>query len=85
MLCSCASNSRIVAKATATQTYATSTYEHRCVGTGNPPAECKPCQEAIHRGVWMLPVAQANRDQGYIPSKEKAELEALKKDLDQCP
>lgn len=81
----CAAHSSLVAKATATATFYTATYEHRCEKTGNPPPQCGPCQSIINRAAWEIPLAVTNRDIGYLPPEQVAELERLVSELEACP
>jgi hypothetical protein len=80
------SNSRLVAEFSATATYHVASYEHRCQGTGGHyPVECSSCQAIINEAVWQAKVAVTNRDQGYLPPEERADLERLIVALGSCP
>lgn len=84
--CGCPStNATLVSQATATQTYYTAAYEHKCQGTGNPPAQCGRCKQVINDGQWKIETAKINRDIGYLPPEEIAELQALVTELQSCP
>ncbi len=86
-LCSCRSaNATLVAKLSATAGYHLAAYEHRCQHTdGHFPPECKPCEAIINEAVWQAKVALVNRDQGYLPPKEIAEIKGLIVELEKCP
>lgn len=81
----CASSKRsLVAKATATDNYYTAIYEHRCVGTGNPPPDCKRCRDVINDAAWKIKVANQNSQLGYLPPQQAYELEQVVADLETC-
>lgn len=82
----CSANKALVAKFSATTTYHAASYEHKCQNTGGQyPPECKPCQNVINEAVWQAKTALVNRDQGYLPPKEIAELKRLIVELSKCP
>lgn len=86
-LCSCRSaNAKLVAEVSATATYHTATYEHRCQNTGGHfPANCDLCKDSVNEAVWQAKVAEINRNQGYLPEAEIADLKRLIAELELCP
>lgn len=78
-------NARLVAKVGASEQYYAASYQHKCQGTGNPPAACKPCQAILNDGIWKAQVADANLKIGYLPPAEIVELDELLDSLAQCP
>lgn len=84
LLVGCSTNQRLVAKATADHMYYEYRYSQSCPG-GHGPAECGPCQVALHNGLEQIRVANQVYKLGYMPEKEKAELKALVVALEACP
>jgi hypothetical protein len=79
-------DARLVARFSATASYHAASYEHRCQNTGGHfPADCTACQATINEAVWQAKVAIVNRDQGFLPPEEKADLERLIIAMTSCP
>jgi hypothetical protein len=79
-------NSTLVAKFSATATYKVAAFENRCQHTGGKfPPECTRCQDVINEAVWQAKVAEINKEQGFLPAQEQADLDRLLVELNSCP